>query len=293
MPVDDLENDFSDAQPASSGRVKTLSTPLSQQVRSALRLGSAARAHDPAAPLSRPQQRDVHVWELDLRRPPACALDLLDAAEQERARRFVFAVDQTRFIAAHGWTRQILGRYLKRAPQDLQFALGPHGKPALTGHSGDATLCFNLSHSLDKALLAVSNGVPLGVDIEAIRPDLHDAALASGVLTADEFAELVQLPPRQQTGVFFACWARKEACMKALGLGLALEPKTLHIGMAVTRQRVVLKDLLIPADPQIAAADFIDLSALQSPPGHAAALAVLGGFGKVLYRQALASGRTH
>ncbi|MGE0070108.1 MAG: 4'-phosphopantetheinyl transferase superfamily protein [Thiomonas sp.] len=271
--------------------MKTLSSPLSQQVRNAMRPGAAARWHDATAPLSRPQRRDVHVWEIDLRHPPACAFDLLDAAEQERARRFVFAVDQSRFIAAHGWTRQILGRYLKRAPQDLQFVLGPYGKPALTGHSGDATLCFNLSHSLDKALLAVSHGVPLGVDIEAIRPDLPDSALASSLLSADEFAELAQLPPRQRTGVFFACWTRKEACMKALGLGLALEPRTLHVGMSARRQCVALKDLPGCAVSQNAAAGFIDLSSLQSPPGHAAALAVPGGFDSVLYRQTPASGR--
>ncbi|MCE1162539.1 MAG: 4'-phosphopantetheinyl transferase superfamily protein [Thiomonas sp.] len=262
--------------------MKTLSLPLSQQVRHAMRLGTASRSRDPAAPLERPQPSDVHIWELDLRRPPAHALDLLDAAEQERARRFVFAIDQTRYIAAHGWMRQILGRYLGRAPQDLQFTFGLHGKPALSGRRNDASLCFNLSHSLDKALLAVSNGLPVGVDIEAIRPDLPDSVLAAGVLTPGELDELAQLPPKQQTDVFFACWARKEACMKALGLGLALEPRSLHVGMIPARQRVLSDH----------APDYIDLSPLPSPSGHAAALAVLGGFGKMLYRQASLPGRS-
>ena len=269
-------------QRPSFASVKTLSLPLSQQVRKAMRLGGASRLRDPAAPLPRPEQRDVHVWEIDLRHPPAHAVDLLDAAEQERARRFVFAIDQTRYIAAHGWMRQILGRYLGRAPQDLQFSSGPYGKPALMGRKDDVTLSFNLSHSLDKALLAVGHDVPIGVDIEAIRPDLPDSALAADVLTEGELAELAQLPPKQQTGLFFACWARKEACMKALGLGLALEPKTLHVGLLTERQRVLGTH----------AADYIDLSPLQCPPGHAAALAVLGGFGKVVYRHASQQGRS-
>ncbi|WP_055451231.1 4'-phosphopantetheinyl transferase family protein [Thiomonas bhubaneswarensis] len=261
--------------------MKTLSPPLSQQLRQAMRPGGTPRPREAAAPLARPQLRDVHIWELDLRHPPAHAFDLLDSGEQERARRFVFAIDQTRYIAAHGWMRQILGRYLGRAPQDLTFIFGPHGKPALIGRRDDVSLCFNLSHSLDKALLAVSNGMPVGVDIEAIRPDLPDSALAAGVLTEGELDELAQLPPRQQTAVFFSCWTRKEACMKALGLGLALEPKTLHVGMMPARQRVIADE----------ADDFIDVSPLPSPSGHAAALATLGGFGKVLYRQATASGR--
>lgn len=253
-----------------------------QHVRDAVRRrpGSVPLQHAAVA-LPRPRQREVHVWEFDLHRPPAHAIDLLDPTEHERALRFVFAIDQSRFIAAHGWLRQILGRYLGRAPQALQFVIGPYGKPELAEQHDEAPLCFNLSHSGDKALLAVSDGIPLGVDIEATRANLPDATLAAGVLTAAELSELAQIPAQQRTVVFFACWTRKEACMKALGLGLALDPKSLHVGLAVARQQL----------NQDQSADAIDLSPLQSPPGYAAALAVMGGFERVVYRRANSSGR--
>lgn len=227
----------------------------------------------PALPCA--QQRDVHVWELPLDQSPPNAVDLLDATEQARAQRFVHALHRTRYIAAHAWLRRILGRYLDRAPQDLRFDIGPYGKPELRPLQPDksqpAPLRFNLSHSNDIALLAVSTGVDVGVDIEAIRPDLPDATLAAGVLTALELAELEQLPTSQRAEVFFACWARKEACMKALGLGLALEPKRLHVGMAAQRQQ--LRPLQSDGP--------LDLCLLHAPGGYAAALAVVGGFGQV------------
>lgn len=230
-----------------------------------------------ATALPRPQRRDVHLWELHLDQPPPDAVVLLDATERTRAQRFVHDLHRTRYIAAHAWLRRILGRYLACAPQDLEFSIGPYGKPELCAPQSalrPAPLRFNLSHSDNRALLAVSNDVAIGVDIEAIRPDLPDATLAAGVLTATELAELEQTPVAQRAAVFFACWARKEACMKALGLGLALEPKSLHVGMAVQRQTLQIGQVEQDDPP-------LDLSPLPGPAGFAVALAAVGGFGEV------------
>jgi 4'-phosphopantetheinyl transferase len=233
----------------------------------------APRRAPQATALPRPQRRDVHLWELHLDQPPD-AVVLLDATERTRAQRFVHDLHRTRYIAAHAWLRRILGCYLACAPQDLEFVLGPHGKPELRAPwsaQRPAPLRFNLSHSDNRALLAVSNDVAIGVDIEAIRPDLPDATLAAGVLTAAERAELEQTPAAQRAAVFFACWTRKEACMKALGLGLALEPRSLHVGMTARRQTLQIEQTRFP----------LDLSPLPGPAGFAVALAAVGGFGEV------------
>ncbi|OYV35301.1 MAG: hypothetical protein B7Z83_07455 [Thiomonas sp. 20-64-5] len=225
--------------------------------------------------LARPLPRDVQVWELHLDQPPPNAMQVLDRSEHARALRFVHDLHRNRYIAAHAWLRRILGSYLQRAPQDLQFVIGPYGKPELSqseqASAETGPLHFNLSHSNDIALLAVSTDMAIGVDIEALRPGLPDATLATGVLTAAELAELEQLPAGQRTAVFFACWARKEACMKALGLGLALEPRRLHVGMTVQRQQVHLQQSHVP----------LDLARLPCRDGYAAALAGVGGFGRV------------
>jgi 4'-phosphopantetheinyl transferase len=102
---------------------------------------------------------DIWQWRLD-----HGAIELLSADERARAGQFMFDRDRRRYIAARARLRIILARYVGQAPAALQFHYGPHGKPALDGIS------FNLSHSADLALLAVSRGTVVGVDIERVRP---------------------------------------------------------------------------------------------------------------------------
>lgn len=210
---------------------------------------------------------EVQVWELPLDRPPPHATALLDAAEHDRARRFVHALHRNRYIAAHAWTRCILARHLGCAPQTLRFASAAHGKPRLH----DSTVQFNLSHCGDVALLALAADIAVGVDVEAVRPDLPDPALAQAVLTAAELHAWQRLPAARRAAAFFACWTRKEACLKALGLGFALDPRQVHVGIAAQRQ-------------QLRCAPFaagIDLVPLHVRDGHAAALAAVGGITRI------------
>lgn len=231
------------------------------------------RAHG-LATLAWPQDRNVHVWRLDLRDMGADAAALLDAAETERAQRFVYAHDWRRYVAAHAWLRRILGAYLGVPPQQLRFATGAHGKPvllqALRG-AGQAPLCFNLSHSKDLALIAVTAGIEVGVDIEAVRGDLPGPDLAAGVLSATELDELAQCAAPDHADTFVGCWTRKEACLKALGIGLRLEPRALHVGLHTQCQTVQVDGAAAP----------IDITPLPAPSGYCAALAVVGGFAHI------------
>jgi 4'-phosphopantetheinyl transferase len=210
---------------------------------------------------------EVQVWELPLDRPPPHAADLLDAAERDRAQRFVHALHRNRYIAAHAWTRRILARHLGCAPQALRFARAAHGKPRLH----DSQVQFNLSHCGDVALLALALDTAVGVDVEAVRPDLPDAALAQGVLTAAELHAWQRLPATRRAAAFFACWTRKEACLKALGLGLAFDPRLVHVGIAAQRQQLRYAPF----------AAGIDLVPLHVRAGHAAALAAVGGITRI------------
>ena len=226
------------------------------------------------ATLAWPQGRNVHVWRLDLRDMGADAAALLDATETERAQRFVYANDWRRYVAAHAWLRRILGAYLGMPPQQLRFATSPHGKPVLLQASrgvGPSPLCFNLSHSKDLALIAVTAGIEVGVDIEAVRSDLPGPDLAAGVLSATELDELAQCAAADHADSFVGCWTRKEACLKALGVGLQLEPRGLHVGLHPQRQTVQLDGVDAP----------IDITPLAAPSGHCAALAVVGGFAHI------------
>ncbi|NWF59658.1 MAG: 4'-phosphopantetheinyl transferase superfamily protein [Fischerella sp.] len=166
---------------------------------------------------------DVHIWRIDLERPEP-ELQALEATlssdEIARARRFYFQQHQQRFIAGRGILRAILGRYLGVEPQAVRFEYEPRGKPILGDtyiHSG---LSFNLSHSQDLAVCAVSINRVIGVDIEYIRSVSDVEALAKRFFSPREYAVVRSLPPQQQQKVFFRYWTCKEAYLKATGVGL-------------------------------------------------------------------------
>jgi 4'-phosphopantetheinyl transferase len=80
---------------------------------------------------------------------------------------------------------------------------------------------FNLSHSGILALYAFTSGRPVGIDVELIRqiPDVND--LAERFFSPTEIASLRVLLLDRRSLAFLACWTRKEAFIKALGLGLS------------------------------------------------------------------------
>jgi 4'-phosphopantetheinyl transferase len=153
------------------------------------------------------------VWTLD--GAPADAAALSDD-ERRRAARLVMPGHGARFVAARAGLRRILADFLGRDPTALRFGLGPHGKP----HVEDAAdLAFNLSHSDNLAAAAVTRGMPVGVDIERIRPVAD--GLAARFFARLESDALGRIAPAARTAAFHACWTRKEAYIKALGTGLA------------------------------------------------------------------------
>lgn len=122
----------------------------------------------------------VDLWRipLDLPAAPVKLLEsTLSADEHERAARFRFPGGKQRYIIAHGCLRNILARYLDREPGQLRFSRNEYGKPALQSHE----LEFNLSHSGDFALVAVTRGHNVGVDVERIRPELEHDKIAGRV----------------------------------------------------------------------------------------------------------------
>ena len=232
-----------------------------------------ARAHG-SPTLACPQARNVHIWRLDLRDMGAEAASLLDRVENERAQRFVYAHDWRRYVAAHAWLRRILASYLGTPPQQLRFATGAHGKPLLMQTLPDekqTPLCFNMSHSKDLALIAVTSGIEVGVDIETIREDLPGPELAAGVLSAGELDELQQCAAPDHASLFVACWTRKEACLKALGVGLKRDPRALHVGLRSELQTLLIDGAEAP----------VAIAPLLVPSGYRAALAVVGGFDRI------------
>ncbi|MCJ2033816.1 4'-phosphopantetheinyl transferase family protein [Methylobacterium sp. J-068] len=170
-----------------------------------------------AAPAGQPGSA---VWHVDLATARADDPTGLSPDERARAARFVRREDRERFIGSHLALRHILAGYLGRHPDELRFGSEPGGKPRLA-HPDPEGLRFNLSHSGRHALVGVASTATIGVDVEAVRPIGDALTIARAHFHPAETAELASLPDPDLTSAFFACWTRKEAVVKALGLGLA------------------------------------------------------------------------
>ena len=170
-------------------------------------------------------EKDVHVWRIPLEISPTSVEELhvlLDTAEKERARRFYFERDRRRYSVAHGVLRTLLGAYLHMDARSLRFITNAYGKPALDPDLQTDQLQFNLSHSHELALLAITRRREVGVDVEYKRSDIEYDELARHSFSPFEQKRLRALPAEMKNAGFFACWTRKEAYIKARGMGLSL-----------------------------------------------------------------------
>lgn len=141
---------------------------------------------------------------------------LLDLRERERAARFRSDLLRQRHRATHTTLRRLLGWRLGVDPTALVVTIDNHGKPALRDHS----LVFNLSHSGGWALIALADDGMIGVDLELGERLEEIGLLAERLLGAGELAAFRALPHAMQARAFLTTWTRKEAALKALGLGL-------------------------------------------------------------------------
>ena len=164
------------------------------------------------------QRGEIHLWTASLHAPDDCVAAmraLLSQDELDRAGRFHFEKDRTAFILARGFLRTMLGRYLGG---EVRFVYGSHGKPALD-RAGPS---FNLSHTDGLAMLGLTLEGEIGVDVERIRPMEDREAIAERYFSPSEYGQVLS------DEVFFQCWTRKEAYIKAVGGGLSIPLKSIN-----------------------------------------------------------------
>ncbi|HEU5252380.1 MAG TPA: 4'-phosphopantetheinyl transferase superfamily protein [Solirubrobacterales bacterium] len=155
----------------------------------------------------------LHLWSIDLSREPA---------PQRRA-------------AADDALGRILATHLPEGAA-IELVSGEHGKPRLA--SGG--LEFNLSHSGDLALVAVSAEHAVGVDIEKVEADRDPVALAERALCDEDVLAVREAAPAERDLVFHQRWARHEARLKCLGVGIFRESLVETASLAV-------RDLEVPS----------------------------------------------
>lgn len=220
---------------------------------------------------SLPETGEVHLWRASLS-PEGTALSVyesgLSGVERERAGKFHSRADAEKFIAAHGALRVILGAYAGMQPRELMFSRSAFGKPSLMNEEeACADIRFNMADSGDVALVAISRGREIGVDIECMKAGVDLPAMALRCFCGAEIDVFRAAPPELRAEVFYTFWSRKEAYIKARGEGMSLGLKNIDVSSlpALLDRRWRLEDLAVD-------------------PGYRGAVAMDGSISRVIYR---------
>jgi 4'-phosphopantetheinyl transferase len=215
-----------------------------------------------------PQLAVTHLWTIPLDLPVSDQVALqafLSDEERAHAARFRFDEHRRRFIVRRGALRSIVAQYLALRPHEIEFRSGRFGKPWLPQASGE--LSFSASHSRELAIVAFASEGRLGSDIEWVQelPDRDD--IARRFFTTGEQTDIENQADGERTPSFFRCWTRKEAFIKALGMGLQypLDRFDVPVGRLVDDATVHVHDRAARAAGDWTVSDF------EVPQGYVAA----------------------
>jgi len=216
----------------------------------------------------------IHVWsaslnlnEVSLSRCREC----LSIEERQKAASYLFPRDGDRYIAARGLLRILLSRYTGVPRTRLMFSINSHGKPQLANAGEEDRLRFNVSHTKNIALFAVALNREVGVDVEFVRDGVAEQTIAERFFSCYEVRTLRSLPQHEQRNAFFRCWTRKEAYIKARGLGISLPLNSFDVSVVPGAPASLVATRPDPSDKTR-----WSLHGLNPTPGYEAAVATEG-----------------
>jgi 4'-phosphopantetheinyl transferase len=179
------------------------------------------------------------VWWADVSHARPHLLDVLDAGERARRERLRATRARSVYLVAHALARLAVGARASIPPHALRFDRTclrcgcSRGRPRVAGSPVE----FSISHSGDRVVVAVTNGVPVGVDVEQVA--LRGGRIPDIALDPRELSVLAALPPEQRVTSFIRYWTRKEALLKATGDGLSVRPSHVVVSPPDTRAALV------------------------------------------------------
>lgn len=186
------------------------------------------------------QPHSIHLWRArltDLLDQETEFFTLLSADEKQRAQRFKFPQHRVQFTLARGVLRKILGLYTEKSPQEIEFDYGSRGKPGLKDNHNE--IQFNVSHSEDCAVYAMTRGMDVGIDIQKIAEAYHEG-VAKRFFSVNENTILEQLPEALRAQAFCQLWSCKESLIKAVGEGLYVPLGDFTVDLNEQAQKITL-----------------------------------------------------
>jgi 4'-phosphopantetheinyl transferase len=152
----------------------------------------------------------------------------LPEAERQRLARFRRWEDAQSSLLAHILARELVATALNRPADGVELTRDGAGRPYVVGME-DAGVDVNVAHSGDYVAAAVSMQGRVGLDVEVERE--VEASLVERCLALEERKLLASMPSRMRRSTFFRLWTLKEAYLKALGVGLGIEPSTVAFSL--------------------------------------------------------------
>lgn len=185
---------------------------------------------------------------------------LLSPSERERARRFRVAGAHTEFVVTRAVLRLLLGEHVGCSPRALRIETAEAGgKPYLADLP---TVQFSVSHTRGLSMVTYGDSGSVGVDVECLECGVDVDLLAPRCLTADEQVLFERLPRGARRRAFLTAWTRKEAVLKAEGVGLSGDLRSVEVGVGMAD------------DAQAGRGQWWRLLGLEAGPRHVAALAL-------------------
>lgn len=172
-----------------------------------------------------PNPNTVDVWLIEMDRLTSKIsrfFNTMNTPEKIRNAKLIYNVDKQRNIISCGLTRELLGQYINIEPSEVTIEIGAHGKPLIPAKNNSKMPGFNISHSENMMLFVTSlHDKNIGIDIEAHRNIEDLSEIADSLLNAEDKKHFLSFPEDLRKYIFFDCWTKKEAIVKAAGIGLS------------------------------------------------------------------------
>jgi len=183
----------------------------------------------------------IHIWKLDLKNDEVYLKHLyenvLSPDEKKRADKLRSKDDQKRSIYSRGQLRKKLGAYLDVDPADISFSYNKYGKPSLNAEVHTEDLKFNVSHSKDIVVYAITQNREIGIDVEYLKDVSRAEKIVDRFFSEEEKNFYNSQPEHKKKWAFFSLWTRKEAYSKAMGRGIGLPSKDFELNLIPDNNR--------------------------------------------------------
>lgn len=186
---------------------------------------------------------EIHLWTIDVSQNSRRISQnrSLNELEIARANRFKYPELGEKWAFFRQALREILAQHLSQQAKKIEFETNENGKPWLKNSKNEKNIFFNLSHSGSRAIVAVTSLCEIGVDVEKQKKVAELDAIANRFFSQSEQKALASLPSSQRQAAFFRIWTRKEALIKANGLGMSMPLDKFNVPISTLKDWVELE----------------------------------------------------